>query len=66
MMLVAAKWREFSSLNPHSEEPEAEDDLEPNYIPKPSRSRSSAAKVIIFNLINKYFRVMVVLIFVFV
>lgn len=55
MMLVAAKWREFSSMNPHSEEPEAEDDLEPNYIPKPSRSRSSAAKVNNSHLIFFFF-----------
>lgn len=45
MMLVAAKWREFLCLNPHTEEQEAEDNLEPDYIPKPSRSRSSTNKV---------------------
>lgn len=55
MMLVAAKWREFSSMNPHSEEQETEENLEPDYIPKPSRSRSAAAKVIFKNLMLKWF-----------
>lgn len=50
MMLVAAKWREFSCMNPHNEEHENDDNPEPDYIPKPKRSRSSAIKV------NKLFR----------
>lgn len=45
MMLVAAKWREFSSMNPNNEEQENEDNLESDYIPKPKRSRSSALRV---------------------
>lgn len=42
MMLVAAKWREFSTLNPLNEEQDADEPLEPDYVPKPSRSRASA------------------------
>lgn len=45
MMLVAAKWREFSESNPHlQDETKEEDDSpprSPEYTPKPSRSRSS-------------------------
>lgn len=40
MMLVAAKWREFSSVNPHTQEQENDSLEEPDYTPKPSRSRS--------------------------
>lgn len=44
MMLVAAKWREFVSQNPYAEQqPESDAAEEPEYAPKPSRSR--AAKV---------------------
>lgn len=48
MMLVAAKWREFSALNPHNDDADADEPLEPDYVPKPSRSRSSAVKVNLF------------------
>lgn len=48
MMLVAAKWREFSEINPYlqSEQEERKEEEEPSprspeYQPKPSRSRSS-------------------------
>lgn len=45
MMLVAAKWREFSESNPNLQEKNREKDESPPkspvYIPKPSRSRSS-------------------------
>lgn len=45
MMLVAAKWREFSESNPNLQEDAREDDesppRSPEYTPKPSRSRSS-------------------------
>lgn len=47
MMLVAAKWREFSELNPNLQTEENKDDEEspprsPEYTPgRPSRSRSS-------------------------
>lgn len=45
MMLVAAKWREFSESNPNLQEETREDDesppRSPEYTPKPSRSRSS-------------------------
>lgn len=48
MMLVAAKWREFSEINPNlqTEEQQSKNDEEspprsPEYQPKPSRSRSS-------------------------
>lgn len=45
MMLVAAKWREFSESNPHLQEEAKEEDesppRSPEYTPKPSRSRSS-------------------------
>lgn len=34
-------------MNPHNDEQENEDNLEPDYIPKPKRSRSSALKVVI-------------------
>lgn len=44
-MLVAAKWREFSCMNPNNEEQETEDTVESDYIPKSKRSRSSALKV---------------------
>ncbi|XP_075237625.1 chromodomain-helicase-DNA-binding protein Mi-2 homolog isoform X3 [Lycorma delicatula] len=40
MMLVAAKWRDFSSMNPHTQEQENDSLEEPDYNPKPSRSRS--------------------------
>lgn len=67
MMLVAAKWREFSALNPHNEEADADEPLEPDYVPKPSRSRSSAVKVeqkdflldflsLYYFLVGNYFR----------
>ncbi len=39
MMLVAAKWREFCSQNPHTEPPESDENEEQDYTPKPSRSR---------------------------
>lgn len=47
MMLVAAKWREFSELNPNLQSEDAPKDEEdspsrsPEYQPKPSRSRNS-------------------------
>ena len=42
MMLVAAKWRDFSEMNPHTKEQmeEEEGGNEESYTPKPSRSRS--------------------------
>lgn len=43
MMLVAAKWREFCSQNPYTEQGESDANEEQDYTPKPSRSR--AAKV---------------------
>lgn len=49
MMLVAAKWREFSESNPHLQEETKEEDesppRSPEYTPKPSRSRSSKAGI---------------------
>lgn len=44
MMLVAAKWREFSEINPNLQPEESKDEEEtpprsPEYTPKPSRSR---------------------------
>lgn len=55
MMLVAAKWREFSEINPHmqpeeEEEEEKEDEPEeapasPEYQPKETKSRSSKKSV---------------------
>lgn len=52
MMLVAAKWREFSEINPNMQTDEAKEDEEeevvrsrsPQYIPKPSRSRGKTEK----------------------
>lgn len=52
MMLIAAKWREFSEENPNlqDDEPEAdkseeeEEEVELEYQPKPSRSRRGAEK----------------------
>ena len=45
MMLVAAKWREFSEINPHlqteEEEPAPEVPNSPEYVAKPSKSRGS-------------------------
>lgn len=59
MMLVAAKWRVFSELNPNLQ---AENQLEeeetppsprsPEYHPKPSRSRSANKDKVIFGLTN--------------
>ena len=43
MMLINAKWRDFSSQNPNTEPAESDANEEPDYTPKPSRSR--AAKV---------------------
>lgn len=45
MMLVAAKWREFSELNPNLQPEETKEEEEtpprsPEYTPKPSRSRA--------------------------
>lgn len=39
MMLVAAKWRDFSQQNPHTEQPDYEANEEPEYQPKSSTSR---------------------------
>jgi len=39
MMLVAAKWREFSESNPNQEQSEFEANEEPEYQPKSSSSR---------------------------
>ena len=41
MMLIAAKWRDFSSQNPDTERVESDVNEEPDYTPKPSRSRSA-------------------------
>ncbi|XP_065202683.1 chromodomain-helicase-DNA-binding protein Mi-2 homolog [Planococcus citri] len=40
MMLIAAKWRDFSSQNPNAERAESDVNEEPDYTPKPSRSRA--------------------------
>lgn len=40
MMLVAAKWRDFSNMNPHAIQPESDAAEESDYAPKTSRSRS--------------------------
>ncbi|XP_039299734.1 chromodomain-helicase-DNA-binding protein Mi-2 homolog isoform X2 [Nilaparvata lugens] len=47
MMLVAAKWRDFSTVNPHTQEGHEQDSPldEPDYTPKPSRSRASKSVV---------------------
>jgi chromodomain-helicase-DNA-binding protein 4 len=42
MMLVAAKWREFSTTNPHLQQ---DSSVESDYTPKTSRSRGSTAPV---------------------
>jgi len=39
MMLVAAKWRDFCNINPQQAESDVPEE-EPDYTPKPSRSRS--------------------------
>ncbi|XP_053689354.1 chromodomain-helicase-DNA-binding protein Mi-2 homolog isoform X2 [Sabethes cyaneus] len=50
MMLVAAKWREFSEENPHLQAEETEEKQEdepppsPEYVPKSSRSRTKTEK----------------------
>lgn len=44
MMLVAAKWRDFSEMNPHTKEQNEEEEAGGNeeaYTPKPSRLRST-------------------------
>ncbi|CAH0765490.1 unnamed protein product [Bemisia tabaci] len=45
MMLVAAKWRDFSNINPHLQDQQQESEVneEPDYTPKSSRSRSKSA-----------------------
>lgn len=55
MMLVAAKWREFSEINPHmqqeeeeaekEEEPEPPSPKSPEFVPKETKSRSSKKTV---------------------
>lgn len=42
MMLVAAKWRDFCNLNPQQAESDGVSE-EPDYTPKPSRSRSKVS-----------------------
>lgn len=45
MMLVAAKWREFSNINPHLQQEQAvASTSEPEYT-KPTRPRTATAKV---------------------
>ncbi|XP_059608897.1 chromodomain-helicase-DNA-binding protein Mi-2 homolog [Phlebotomus argentipes] len=49
MMLVGAKWREFTELNPHLQSEEVREEEisappSPEYQPKPSRSRAKADK----------------------
>lgn len=45
MMLVAAKWRDFSQQNPHQEEQaDFEANEEPEYQPKSSTSRHKVCK----------------------
>jgi len=50
MMLVAAKWRDFSQQNPHQDQPEFEATEEPEYQPKSSTSRHK-----VFELLKKIF-----------
>uniref|UniRef100_A0A1B6DUE7 Chromodomain-helicase-DNA-binding protein Mi-2 homolog n=1 Tax=Clastoptera arizonana TaxID=38151 RepID=A0A1B6DUE7_9HEMI len=45
MMLVAAKWRDFSLMNPHTIQPESDGAEESDYTPKTSRSRSRTTVV---------------------
>jgi len=45
MMLVAAKWRDFSQQNPHQDQPEFEATEEPEYQPKSSTSRHKSRSV---------------------
>ncbi|XP_065200189.1 chromodomain-helicase-DNA-binding protein Mi-2 homolog isoform X2 [Planococcus citri] len=45
MMLVAAKWRDFSSQNPNTEQAESDANEEPDYTPKPTRTRTSKTPV---------------------
>lgn len=60
MMLVAAKWREFSSQNPLTEQIESDQNEEQDYTPKPSRSRATKVftyfKIIIQFCIEVYCR----------
>ncbi|XP_054288773.1 chromodomain-helicase-DNA-binding protein Mi-2 homolog isoform X2 [Macrosteles quadrilineatus] len=43
MMLVAAKWRDFCNLNPNQQAESDGVSEEPDYTPKPSRSRSKSS-----------------------
>lgn len=45
MMLVAAKWREFSNQNPNTEHVESDINEEQDYTPKPSRSRAAKVQI---------------------
>lgn len=53
MMLVAAKWREFSETNPNLQQELSKDDEDetpprsPEYHPKPSKSRAKTDKVLL-------------------
>lgn len=50
MMLVAAKWREFSSQNPLTEQNESDQNEEQDYTPKPSRSRATKVLIVPFGI----------------
>lgn len=50
MMLVAAKWRDFSSQNPNTEQAESDVNEEPDYTPKPTRTRTSKVFEITFRV----------------
>lgn len=67
MMLVAAKWREFSEINPHTQAENEQTPPEPEYNNKPSRSRTpkETSKVITKKMISKNVSILILYIYIF-